>query len=302
MARRLVLFAVVLVAAVGALAAAAGAAEETVESRWKDADTHVVLTMGTSDYGPGEIRVSFLVIGSDGKLISAPRARLSLSRGMKEVPFTTGTATLMDTSAPGAKADGDDHTELFAGTVRAPGPGTYTLLAELEGKSVAGIASVIVQKKPQAPAVGDRAPASRTPTLATQPDVKLLTTRTPPDTELLRVSVADALRRKEPFVVAFATPKFCSSRTCGPVVDVVDAARKRFAGTPVRFIHVEIYEGNNPSKGPNRWVREWRLPTEPWLFVVGTDGRVKARIEGGFSLDELTRAITTRLGVKPRSA
>ena len=302
MARRLVLFAVVLVAAVGALAAAAGAAEETVESRWKDADTHVVLTMGTSDYGPGEIRVSFLVIGSDGKLISAPRARLSLSRGMKEVPFTTGTATLMDTSAPGAKADGDDHTELFAGTVRAPGPGTYTLLAELEGKSVAGIASVIVQKKPQAPAVGDRAPASRTPTLATQPDVKLLTTRTPPDTELLRVSVADALRRKEPFVVAFATPKFCSSRTCGPVVDVVDAARKRFAGTPVRFIHVEIYEGNNPSKGPNRWVREWRLPTEPWLFAVGTDGRVKARIEGGFSLDELTRAITTRLGVKPRSA
>jgi hypothetical protein len=287
---------------VGALAAAAGAAEETVESRWKDADTHVVLTMGTSDYGPGEIRVSFLVIGSDGKLISAPRARLSLSRGMKEVPFTTGTATLMDTSAPGAKADGDDHTELFAGTVRAPGPGTYTLLAELEGKSVAGIASVIVQKKPQAPAVGDRAPASRTPTLATQPDVKLLTTRTPPDTELLRVSVADALRRKEPFVVAFATPKFCSSRTCGPVVDVVDAARKRFAGTPVRFIHVEIYEGNNPSKGPNRWVREWRLPTEPWLFAVGTDGRVKARIEGGFSLDELTRAITTRLGVKPRSA
>lgn len=302
MARRLVLLAVVLVAAVGALAAAAGAAEETVESLWKDADTHVVVTMGTSDYGPGEIRVSFLVIGSDGKLISAPRARLSLSRGMKEVPFTTGTATFMDTSAPGAKADGDDHTELFAGTVRAPGPGTYTLLAELEGKSVAGIASVIVQKKPQAPAVGDRAPASRTPTLATQPDVKLLTTRTPPDTELLRVSVADALRRKEPFVVAFATPKFCSSRTCGPVVDVVDAARKRFAGTPVRFIHVEIYEGNNPSKGPNRWVREWRLPTEPWLFAVGTDGRVKARIEGGFSLDELTRAITTRLGVKPRSA
>lgn len=302
MARRLALLALAIGVAAATLAAGAAAAEGTVESRWKDADTHVVLTMGTSDYGPGRIRVSFLVVGSDGQLITAPRARLSLARGMKEVPFATGTATLLTTSAPGARTDPDDHTELFAGTIRAPGPGTYTLLAELEGKSVAGIASVIVQKEPQAPAVGDRAPASRTPTLATQPDVKLLTTRTPPDTELLRVSVADALRRKEPFVVAFATPKFCSSRTCGPVVDVVDAARKRFAGTPVRFIHVEIYEGNNPSKGPNRWVREWRLPTEPWLFVVGADGRVKARFEGGFSLGELTRAITGQLGVAPRRA
>jgi hypothetical protein len=92
-------------------------------------------------------------------------------------------------------------------------------------------------------------------------------------------------------VVVFATPKFCESRTCGPVVDVVDSVRTRFAGKGIRFIHVEIYRGNNPQNGLNRWVREWRLPSEPWTFVVGRDGRIKAKFEGSVSSGELTAAV-----------
>jgi len=48
-------------------------------------------------------------------------------------------------------------------------------------------------------------------------------------------------------VIAFATPKFCATRTCGPVVDIVSAVRRRVAG--VTFIHVETYEENNPALG-----------------------------------------------------
>jgi len=91
-------------------------------------------------------------------------------------------------------------------------------------------------------------------------------------------------------VAVFATPKFCESRTCGPVVDVVDAVRKRFAGKGVRFIHVEIYRGNDPQNGLNRWVREWRLPSEPWTSV-GRDGRIKAKFEGSVSAGELAAAV-----------
>src|SRR2546430_12366879 len=36
-----------------------------------------------------------------------------------------------------------------------------------------------------------------------------------------------SLHAHVPFVLVFATPAFCTSRTCGPVVDVVDAIRKR---------------------------------------------------------------------------
>jgi hypothetical protein len=81
-------------------------------------------------------------------------------------------------------------------------------------------------------------------------------------------------------VVTFATPRYCESRICGPVVDVVDQVRKQYRNTRVRFIHVEIYEDNNPSKGPNRFVQQWHLPGEPWTFLVGRDGRIKAKFEG----------------------
>ena len=111
------------------------------------------------------------------------------------------------------------------------------------------------------------------------------------DLGLLRYSVAGALAAHRPFVVTFATPKFCTSRTCGPVVDVVDAVRKRFASSPVRFIHVEVYRGNDPTKGYNRWMREWGLQSEPWTFAVGADGRVKAKFEGSVSVAELSAAV-----------
>jgi hypothetical protein len=97
----------------------------------------------------------------------------------------------------------------------------------------------------------------------------------------------------------FATPKFCSSRTCGPVVDVVDAVRAKWKGSPVRFIHVEIYADNVPSHGPNVWVKQWHLPSEPWTFLVGTDGRIKARFEGSLSVAELSQAVQGALGVAP---
>ena len=96
-------------------------------------------------------------------------------------------------------------------------------------------------------------------------------------------------------MLVFATPRFCTSRTCGPVVDVVQAVRRRFAGSGVRFIHVEIYEGNDPARGPNRFVREWHLPSEPFVFLVGRDGRIKARFEGSVSVEELAGAVRSRL-------
>src|SRR5947207_2155761 len=80
---------------------------------------------------------------------------------------------------------------------------------------------------------------------------------------LLGYSIAGWRPARKPFVVTFATPKFCTSRTCGPVVDVVDAVRRRLGHTGVRFIHVEVYRRNDPTSGLNAFMRQWRLPTEP---------------------------------------
>ena len=67
--------------------------------------------------------------------------------------------------------------------------------------------------------------------------------------------------------------------------------RKRSGGAGVRFIHVEIYEDNDPAKGTNRWVDQWKLPTEPFTFVVDRTGVIRAKLEGAFSARELTAAV-----------
>ena len=118
-----------------------------------------------------------------------------------------------------------------------------------------------------------------------------ITTRTPPDEILLRHSVADSLRAGIPFVVTFSTPKFCTSRVCGPTVDVVEEVARRFEGRDVRFIHVEVFEDNDPAKGYNRWMKEWGLDTEPWTFVVGSNGSIVERYEGSVSVNELETAL-----------
>ena len=151
-------------------------------------------------------------------------------------------------------------------------------------------------KNDDPPDVGDPAVASETPTLASSGGrASEITTRTPPDESLLEHSVAESLAAKVPFVVTFATPKFCSSRTCGPVVDVVEEVQRRVDDDGVRFIHVEVFEGNDPAKGFNEWMQEWKLPTEPWTFLVGADGRIAARFEGTVSVAELEEAVREKL-------
>jgi hypothetical protein len=178
-------------------------------------------------------------------------------------------------------------------TVDLPAAGKYWLLAEPVGAAepIQALGNLVVGKRAAAPVPGDRAIPSKTPTLAsTGGDLDALTTSRRPDHVLYRTSVASALAAGEPFVVSFATPLYCQSRTCGPVVDVVSAVRRRLAATGVRFIHVEIYEGNDPANGVNRWVDEWKLPTEPFTFVVDRAGVVRTKLEGAFSAAELERA------------
>lgn len=250
--------------------------------------------MGTSDYGPGTLRLSFLVVRSDGKLVLQPRARVWLATGGNARPFLETTARLERVGGAGHDLP---STSIYVARVRVRSAGTYRLVVEpIGGAPIQGFQDIRVPRRPAAVAVGEQAPVSDTPTLAsTHGALAALTTAVPPDRSLLRFSVRDTLRAHLPFVLVFATPRFCSSRMCGPVVDVVAAAQRQLGGSGLRFIHVEIYEDNDVSKGPNRWVRQWRLPSEPFTYLVDARGRVVERIEGAYSLAELEAAIRTRL-------
>jgi hypothetical protein len=251
------------------------------------------LVNGTADLGPGPVRYSFLMLDSHGRPIVHPTLRIWIARAKngvsidRSVPFLETSARLEDVGPP---SDGAQHT-LYVVHTRIDKPGKFWVLARPPGSGdVHGVGDFIVQPHSVSPPVGSRAPQSETPILGTAP-IRLLTTRVPPDRGLLRYSVAGSLRAHKPFVVTFATPAFCTSRICGPVVDVVDQVRRELGNRGVRFIHVEIYKDNNPSKGFNQWVKQWHLPTEPWTFLVGRDGRIKAKFEGAVSAAELRAAV-----------
>jgi hypothetical protein len=265
----------------------------SLEALWRAPGEDVAIVPGTSDYAPGRNRVSFLVVDKQSRLIESGRAWVWVSHGLKQRPFLRTTARSEPIGVPGGESA--DVTQLYVATVSLPRPGKYWLLAEPIGapKRIQALGNLVVEKTSAAPAVGERAISTRSPTLAsTGGNLDALTTSTRPDRALYRSSVAEALAARVPFVVAFATPKFCQTRACGPVVDVVSAVRKRFAGSPVRFIHVEIYEDNDPAKGTNRWVDDWKLPTEPFTFVVDRNGIVRAKLEGAFSARELAAAVS----------
>ena len=261
----------------------------SLEALWRAPGQDVAVVPGTSDYAPGVNRVSFLVVDRQSRLIEQPTARVWMARGLRQKPYQETVARLEPIGVPGgAKADAQN---IYVAHVRTPSPGKYWLLAEPAGGKVQALGNVVVKKHAAAPEVGDRAIPVQNPTVAGGRDPKAITTARPPDTDLLRLSVAQALEAKQPFVVTFATPLYCQTRTCGPVVQVVQSVAKRWQGKGVRFIHVEIYEDNDPAKGVNRWVAAWGLQTEPFTFVVDRTGVIRAKLEGAFSPGELDAAV-----------
>ena len=265
----------------------------TLETLWRAPGEDVAITPGSADFGPGAVRLTFLIIDGRGAVVTRPTARIWLARGLEERPFARTTARSEKIGVEGS--DPADATEIFVTNLELPDPGTYWLLAEpVGGRRIQAVGTVVVKERTAAPDIGAAAPPSRTPTVATATLDELSTARVP-DPELYRSSVADALADRAPFVLVFATPKYCTSRTCGPVVDVVSTVRRDHAGAGIRFIHVEIYEGNDPTRGENRWVREWKLPSEPWVFLVGPDGKVRDRFEGTVSVRELEASVRKHL-------
>jgi hypothetical protein len=262
----------------------------------------VAATMGSQDFAVGVNRVVFIIVRGNGSLVDAPKA--SVTVGPPDAPQRTVEARLLplghaqDHHQSGQDADHLDVSQIFVAQVRAPKPGRYWFVADPAGEELQAVGTLDVAEHASAPAVGSKAPASDNPTLADAPATQI-TTADPPDTELLRYSVAGSIHDHVPFVVVFATPAFCVSRVCGPTVEVVQAVAKHFQGSGIRFIHVEIYTDNDPKRGFNRWVREWNLPTEPWTFLVDGRGVVRSRFEGAVSAGELEGAV--RAFLRPQS-
>jgi hypothetical protein len=168
------------------------------------------------------------------------------------------------------------------------------LIKEKDGVGAKLLPSIKVGEYAKIPRPGDKAPLIETPTAkSVGGDLAKLTTRIPPDTQN-KVNYAEALG-KEPILLLFATPQFCQSRVCGPVVDVAQQAQHEFEGK-ANFIHMEIYNENDPSQGVRPQVRRFHLPTEPWLFAINREGVVSAAVEGVFGTSLMDKTVEKVVG------
>jgi len=174
-----------------------------------------------------------------------------------------------------------------AGTATGDTAGIWELHATFEhdGGEALTIGTVVsVAADHSAPFIGDAAPLSDTPTAADTDDLGTISSSAEPDPELYQLSVAQAVRAGKPAVISFATPSFCVSATCGPQVSELSALASRYRGR-ANFVHVEVYrdphliDPGNPARELVPAVAEWGLVSEPWTFVVGSDGRIAARFE-----------------------
>jgi hypothetical protein len=188
--------------------------------------------------------------------------------------------------------------------IALPTAGTYGI--EFALTPAGGSAETIrvvqdVQLDTSVVSIGDKAPASVSPTLAdVGGDIAKISTDDDPVPAFYETSIAQAVAAKTPFVVAFATPKFCVSQQCGPTLDRLKPFVERHP--EVTFINVEPYQLQavdgqlqpvltNDQLTPAAVTNEWKLPTEPWVFVVDREGVVRGSFMLIFSDEELEAAI-----------
>lgn len=253
------------------------------------------------DVGPN--RFAFGVFTPGGELVDDAEIALYLASGPDAPargPYPARVDSLQTPPAFRAKTTVDDPSAATSVYVvpraMAERRGELQMLAVVrrDGKLEATrVPSAVVGQFDAVPDVGDPAPRIHTPTAGEVGDIAEIETRIPPDS-MHGTDFADVVG-KEPVVIVFATPQFCQSRVCGPTVDIVEEVKAKI-GDRAAFIHMEVFNDNDPSKGLRPQLRAFKLPTEPWAFVIDRDGKVAARLEGAFGAEELTEAVEKTVG------
>jgi hypothetical protein len=196
---------------------------------------------------------------------------------------------------------------VYSTNVTIPTPGFWTI--DVLGAADRKLAQTAVEvlEKPQIPAVGELAPLTENLTLAS-PGVQQkwldssASPEAPADPLLHSTVIADAIAAKRPLVIVVSTPAYCVSRFCGPVTELIRMRAEQAGGSDLAFVHLEVWREFEKTV-VNKAAAEWILANgaegrEPWVFVVGRDGRITARFDNVIdesSLDAAIAAVNVRL-------
>ncbi len=261
----------------------------------------IIPILASSETAQGPNRFLFGLTDSSGMSIAAPDVAIHLrfyddSADPEAVVFETDSRFVWAI---------EDVRGLYAADVTFPHAGRWGTRFDAtfpDGNVETVRVDYDVRETTSTPAIGSAAPAIETPTAAdVDGDLALISTDPEPMARLYELSLADAIEADAPFVLAFATPSFCQTATCGPTLEKVKAVAQTHPD--VNFVHVEPYlmtvgdDGLRPllsEEGflqPAAWTELWGLRTEPYVVVVAADGTVRAKYEGAISTEELEEAL-----------
>ena len=179
---------------------------------------------------------------------------------------------------------------------------SVTITGEVNGEPLETSAAFEVAEEHRIVSAGDVAPKTEN-LLPGDPEapVKAIDSRaeedgTVPDPELHGLTVADAIATGKPTLVVVSTPVFCVSRFCGPITDSIQTLVPDFEDR-ASFVHIEVwrdFEKNTLNRGAAEWIYpdEDVEAREPWVFLVGGDGKVLQRWDNVANLEDVAAALT----------
>ena len=286
---------------------ASGSARSGCTDAWPAAgqasSTGPLPLLANSDLAPG---VNRLILGLvDGA--SFPLGSSAWSLKSEVFDITTDGCTPLAASSPLPFTWAiTDVRGFFIGTTDIP-VGAREIGLVISGTDAAGAAVLVrftsfVRPKGTAPRPGDVAPNVETPIAATNPQgIAGVSTDPEPRADFYTNSASELLATGTPFLIAFASPAFCVSQACGPTLTLLKSAADRNPSAVI--VHVEPYQMSwngtrlipvlAPGGGlqATSIVTAWQVPIEPWIFTVGSDGRILRSIEGVISPEELDAAL-----------
>ena len=248
--------------------------------------------LGTGDLGVGNERIGFVLTSKTGFVNT---------EGVQVTPRFVSDGT----DEVGATVDAEfqpwpyGNRGLYTTYVEFDKPGQWQLDISLPGEGGATAVvplSLEVFDTSHAPMQGHAAVSTKTRTVNDVETLQELTTGSLQDPDLYQISLDQALENEMPTVVVFASPAFCQNAVCGPQVDVLQELKNAYP-TAANYVHVDFYDNPHEIQGDleraiiSPAVRDWRLPSIEWTFIIDNQGIVTARFEGFATFDEVEEAL-----------
>ncbi|HET8929650.1 MAG TPA: hypothetical protein VFN21_03230 [Acidimicrobiales bacterium] len=173
--------------------------------------------------------------------------------------------------------------------------GNFTVAANVDGSEVTATFTVGAKGSSAVPGPTDKLPSMQSPTTEDHLGVDPICTQDP-ECPLHATSLDVALGEAKPVVYLVATPKFCQTGVCGPVLEVLEKTATDYADK-ITFIHQEVYESATEAaeKGATATlasqVQELHIQSEPVLFITDSDGVIRHRLDSVYDHTELSEAL-----------